>query len=97
MTLAMQGLVRLHGRRPRQIWAHDQGLHGPGFFYQNMLGSFNAREFKGHMRMDISTFEFFFSTLASILQRQDTNMRATIHVLVKVNVSILRLATGNSM
>ena len=27
-------------------------------FDQNLLGSFNVREFKGRMRMDVSVFEF---------------------------------------
>ena len=60
--------------RPRRLWAHDRGLHRPGFFDQNLLGSFNAREFKGRMHMDVSTFEYLCSTLAPAMQRQDTNM-----------------------
>ena len=83
--------------RPRRLWAHDRGLHRPGFFDQNLLGSFNAREFKGRMRMDVSTFEYLCSTLAPAMQRQDTNMRLAVPVQVKVAVSISRLATGNSM
>ena len=55
MALALQGLVRLRRRNQRRLWAHERGLHQPGFFDQNLLGSFNAREFKGRMRMDIST------------------------------------------
>lgn len=97
MTMAFQGFVRLRGRRPRRLWAHERGLHEPGFFDQNLLGSFNAREFKGRMRMDVSTFEYLCSTLAPLLQRQDTAMRLAIPVQVKVAVSISRLATGNSM
>ena len=62
-----------------------------------MLGSFNAREFKGRMRIDVLTFEYSCSTLAPDLQRQDTNMRLAIPVQVKVTVSISRLATGNFM
>ena len=69
----------------------------PGFFYQNLLGSFNAREFKSRMRMDVSTFEYLCSTLAPSLLKQDTNMRPAIPVQVKVAVAISRLATGNSM
>ena len=62
-----------------------------------MLGSFNAREFKGRMRMDVSTFEYLCSILAPDLLRQDTSMRLVIPVQVKVAVSISRLATGNPM
>ena len=62
-----------------------------------MLGSFNAREFKGRMRIDVLTFEYLCSTLAPDLQRQDTNMRLAIPVQVKVTVLISRLATGNFM
>ena len=51
MALALQGLMRLRGRQQRRLWAQERGLHQPGFFYQNLLGSFNAREFKGRMRM----------------------------------------------
>ena len=47
--------------------------------------------------MDVSTFEYFCSTLAPLLQRQDTNMRLAILVQVKVVVSISRLAISNSM
>ena len=72
-------------------------LHRPGFFDQILLGSFNEREFKGRMRMDVSTFEYLCSTLAPDLQRQDTRLRLAIPVQVKVAVSISRLATGNSM
>ena len=97
MTLALQGFMRLHGRWPRRLWAHERGMHQPGFFDQNLLGSFNAREFKGRMRMDVSIFEYLCSILAPLLQRQDTNMRLAIPVQVKVVVSISRLATGNSM
>ena len=47
--------------------------------------------------MDVSTFEYLCSTLARFLHKQDTNMRSTIPVQIKVAVSISRLATGNSM
>ena len=94
---AMMAAKRVKGRRPRRLWAHDRGLHRPGFFDQNLLGSFNTREFKGRMRMDVSSFEYLCATLAPQLHRQDTNMRVAIPVQVKVAVSISRLATGNSM
>ena len=96
-SIMLQGLILGRVRRPRRLWAHDRGLGEPGFFDRNLLGSFNAREFKGRMRMDVSTFEFLCSTLAPSLQRQDTNMRSAVPVQVKVAVSISRLATGNSM
>ena len=93
----MRGSRRGRTSRPRRLWAHDRGLHRPGFFDQNLLGSFNAREFKGRMRMDVSTFEYLCSTLAPSLTREDTNMRQAVPVQVKVAVAISRLATGNSM
>ena len=93
----MRGCRRVRTSRPRRLWAHDRGLHRPGFFDQNLLGSFNAREFKGRMRMDVSTFEYLCSTLAPSLTRKDTNMRQAVPVQVKVAVAISRLATGNSM
>lgn len=96
-TLAMQGFGRGNTSRPRRLWAHDRGLHRPGFFDQNLLGSFNSREFKCRMRLDVSTFEFLCSTLAPFLTRQDTRMRLAVPVQVKVAVSISRLATGSSM
>ena len=49
------------------------------------------------MRMDVLTFEYLYSTLASHLQKQDTYMRLTILVQVKVVVAISRLATSISM
>ena len=97
VTMAIQGVRWVRASRPRRLWAHDRGLHRPGFFDQNLLGSFNAREFKARMRMDESTFEYLCSTLAPCLTRQDTNMRLAVPVQVKVAVSISRLATGNSM
>ena len=97
LTLVMQGLRGLCTKRPRRLWAHDRGLHRPGFFDQNLLGSFNTREFKARMRMDVSSFEYLCCTLAPMLQRQNTNMRAAIPIQVKVAVAISRLATGNSM
>ena len=96
-TLAMYALNSWIGRTQRRLWAHDRGLHKPGFFDQNLLGSFNAREFKGRMRMDVSTFEYLCTTLAPDLHRQDTRLRLAIPVQVKVAVAISRLATGNSM
>ena len=89
--------MRVRARRPWRLWAHERRLQQPGFFDRNLVGSFNAREFKGRMRMDVSTFEYWCSTLAPTLRRQDTNMRSAIPVKVKVAVSISRLATGNSM
>ena len=97
MTLALQGFMQLHGRRTRRLWAHKRGLHQPGFFDKTLLGSFNAREFKGRMHMDVLTFEYLCSTLAPLLQKEDTNMQLAIPVQVKVVVSISRLATCNSM
>ena len=97
LTIALQESIRMQGRRPRRLWAHERGLNRPGFFDQNLLGSFNAREFKSRMRVDVSTFEFLCSTLAPMMVRHDTNMRSAIPVEVKVAVSISRLATGNSM
>ena len=95
--LALHGFKRCSGRRQRRLWVHDRGLHKPGFFYQNLLGSFNSREFKGRMRMDVSTFECLCCNLAPELQRRDTNMRLTIPVQVKIAVSITKLASSNSM
>ena len=97
MILALHGVKLCNGRGRRRLWAHDRGLFKPGFFDQNLLGSFNQREFKGRMRMDVSTFEYLCSTLAPELRRRDTGMRLAIPVEVKVAVSITRLATGNSM
>ena len=97
MTIALQSYVRIQERQSQRLWAHERGLHLPGFFDQNLLGSFNARELKGRMRIDVSTFEYLCSTLAPLLQRQDTTMRLVVPVQVKVAVSITRLATGNSM
>ena len=97
MTLALHAFKRCSGRGRRRLWAHDRGLFKPGFFDQNLLGSFNSREFKGRMRMDVSTFEYLCCILAPDLHRRDTNMRLAIPVEVKVAVSISRLATGNSM
>ena len=97
ITFAMHGFRVMNGRGQRRLWAHERGLFLPGFFDQNLLGSFNAREFKGRMRMDLSTFENLCSTLAPDLQRQDTRLRMAIPVQVKVAVAISRLATGNSM
>ena len=56
LVLAMQGCQQLCVSRLRSVWAHDRGLYQPGFFNQNLLGSFNAREFKGRMRMNVSIF-----------------------------------------
>ena len=95
MMIAMQGLAGVHPSRPRRLWAHDRGLGEPGFFDRNLLGLFNAREFKACLRMDISTFEYLCSTLAPALLKQDTNMQSAIPVQVKVAVAISRLATGN--
>ena len=97
LTIALQEAIRMQGRRPRRLWAHERGLNESGFFDQNLLGSFNAREFKSRMRMDVSTFEYLCSTLSSMLLRHDTNMCSAIPVQVKVAVSISRLATCNSM
>lgn len=97
MTLAMHGLKRVHGRRPRQLWAHDRGLRKHGLLDQNLLESFNAREFKGRMCMKVLKFEFLCSSLATFLQRHDTNMRYVVPVQIKVVVAIFRLATNNSM
>ena len=97
ITFAMHGFRVLNGRGQRRLWAHDRGLFLPGFFDRNLLGSFNAREFKGRMRMELSTFEYLCSTLAPDLQRRDTRLRLAIPVHVKVAVAISRLATGNSM
>ena len=69
ITFAMHGFRVMNGRGQRRLWAHERGLFLPGFFDQNLLGSFNAREFKGRMRMDLSTFENLCSTLAPDLQR----------------------------
>ena len=97
MMIAMQGLVGVRPSRPRRLWAYDRGLGEPGFFDRNLLGSFNPREFKAHLRMDISTFEYLCSTLAPALLKQNTNMLSAILVQVKVVVAISRLATSNSM
>ena len=75
-----EGLRWVRARRPRRLWAHERGMGQPGFFYQNLLGSFNAREFKSRMRMDVSTFEYLCSTLVPSLLKQDTNMRPAIPV-----------------
>ena len=97
MSIAVQGFMLAGARRPRRLWAHERGLHEPGFFDRNLFGSFNAREFKGRMRMDVSTFEFLCASLAPSMHRQDTNMRSVVLVQVKVAVAISRLATCNSM
>ena len=97
MCIALQGFMEARARRPQRLWAHESRLFEPGFFDRNLLGSFNAREFKARMRMDVSTFEYLCATLALSMHRQDTNMRSVVPVQVKVAVSISRLATGTSM
>ena len=97
MTVAAKGFRRVCAKRPRRLWAHDRGLGQLGFFDRNLLGSFNSGEFTARMRMDDSTFKYVCSTLASSLQKQDTNMRSAIPVDVKVAVAISRLATVDSM
>ena len=67
MMVAVLGLRRMRARRPRRLWAYDRGVGEPGFFDQNLLGSFNAREFKARMRMEVFTFEYLCSTLAPSL------------------------------
>lgn len=47
--------------------------------------------------MNVSTFEFFCSSLATFLCKQYRNMRYAVPIQIKVAVAILRLATGNSM
>ena len=56
LTLALHDFKLRSGRHQRRLWAYDRELHKPGFFDQNLLGSFNAMEFKGRMRMNVSTF-----------------------------------------
>lgn len=97
MTLALFCSNNTHGCRRRRIWAYDRGLRRHGLFDQKLLGSFNAREFKGRMLMDVSPFEFLCSSFSTFLQRQDTNMRYAIPVQIKVAVAISRLATSNFM
>ena len=97
LTLALQGFKLWSGRQQRRLWVYDRGLHKPGFFDHILLGSFNEREFKGRMRMEILTFEYLCKTLAHNLQRQDTRLRLAIPVQMKVVVSISKLATCNSM
>ena len=80
VTLAYHAYRKLLASSPRRLWAHERGLHRPSFFDQNLLGFFNAREFKGRMRMDVSTFEYLCSTLAPYMLRQDTNMRLAVPV-----------------
>ena len=57
MVFALHGLKGCKGRGHRRLWAYDRGLFKPGFFDQNLLGSFNSNEFKGRMRMDVSIFD----------------------------------------
>jgi hypothetical protein len=97
VAVALRRYMTHVAARPRRLWAHDRGLHWPGFFDQIFLGSFNAQEFKGRMRMDVSTFEYLCSTFASAKQRQNTNIRFEVLIQVKVAVSISRLAICNSM
>ena len=58
---------------------------------------FNARKFKGRMRIDVLTFEFLCSSLATFLQKRDTNMHYVVPVQIKMVVAIYRLPTGYSM
>ena len=44
--------------------------------------------------MDVSTFKFWYSSLATFLQRQDINMKYAIPVEIKVAVAISKLATS---
>jgi hypothetical protein len=97
VTVTVQGLRRVLARRPRRLWAHEREMGEPGFFDRNPFSSFNAKEFKTHMRMDFSTFEYLCSTLAPSLLKQVTNMRSVIPVQVKVVAAIFRLATYNSI
>jgi hypothetical protein len=67
MNLALRILKKMHERRPRRLWAHERCLRKSEFFYQNLFGSFNAREFKMRLRVDVSTFEFLCSSLVPLL------------------------------
>ena len=73
VTVAAEGLRRVCARRLKRIWAHDRGMGQPEFFDRNLLGSFNAREFKSRMHMNISTFEYLYSTFAPSMYKHAVN------------------------
>ena len=65
MTLTMHNLKRMHGRQPRRLWAHERGLRQLRFFRSEHARSFNTREFKDRIRMDVSIFQFYAHRLQS--------------------------------
>ena len=97
LCLGNAGLATTSRVTPTKCVGHDRGLHRPGIFDQNLLGLFNAREFKGRMRIDVSIFEYLCSTLPPFLTRQNMHMRLAVPVQVKVVVSTSILVTDNSM
>ncbi|KAG0574095.1 hypothetical protein KC19_VG233600 [Ceratodon purpureus] len=95
MTLALQGFRKFLMLRPRRIWAYESISLDSSI--KNLLGSFDARKFKGQMCMDVSAFEYLYSILALFMPRQDMNMRLVVPIHVRVAVSISTLVTADSV
>jgi len=64
---------------------------------KQLFGSFSEKMFQQRTRLSFDTFRALIRVVGPSLEQENTNMRESIHVDVRVVMAIARLGSGNSL
>ena len=95
-AMMMMGALMLESMtlRCRTIWMIERSRK---FISKQLLGSYTSLMFKQHTRLNPDTFHYLCSIVAPSLNRKELHLRETISLETRVALSLVRLATGNTL
>jgi hypothetical protein len=93
-AMMMMGALILGGDAPRlrSIWMIERNR---SFTFTQLLGNYTPSLFRQHTRLHRSTFHYLCSIVAPSLVREDTHLRESILLEIRVAISLSRLSIGN--
>ena len=110
LLVAMAYMVRARGRvgrvrrrrvaRRRAVWVRPWLLRRPEFgMYENLIQELNREDINGYknfLRVPPELFVEMCERLGPLLEKQDTSLRKSLELLLKIAITLRYIATGKS-
>ena len=110
LLVAMAYMVRARGRvgrvrrrrvaRRRAVWVRPWLLRRPEFgMYENLIQELNREGINGYknfLRVPPELFVEMYERLGPLLEKQDTSLRKSLELRLKIAITLRYMATGNS-
>ena len=80
--------------RIRSVWRYSRHK---GFLQNHLLQSYTTKMFRDRLRINKESFFFMCQFLEPHIKKKDTQMTESIDVQTRIAVTLVRLATGNTL